>query len=188
MEYKKKFVIIGNVNAVSYKEIFSLIKDDKLWLGASIHSGDREFGVPKHYPLEAAGVRVDDKGNRFIRVKGVRWFVNLDYPKRHEILETIYTYEKYPEKYQKYDNYDAINVDKTNEIPMDYKGVMGVPITFLDKHNPKQFEIVGKMTTTGIDNFNFGYPYINGNKIYARILIRQIATVKELKKQREEKL
>lgn len=142
VEYNKKFVIIGNVNAISYKEIFKLIKDNKLWLGASIKSGDREFGVPKHYPLEASGIRVDDKGNKFIRVKGVRWFVNLDYPKRHEILETIHSYAKTPEKYPKYDNYDAINVDKTNEIPMDYEGIMGVPITFLDKHNPKQFEIL----------------------------------------------
>ena len=173
VEYNKKFVIIGNVNAITYKEIFKLIKNNELWLGASIHSGDREFGVPKHYPLEAAGIRVDDKGNRFIRVKGVRWFVNLDYPKRHEILETIHTYAKTPEKYPKYDNYDAINVDKTNEIPMDYDGVMGVPITFLDKYNPKQFEIVGQMVTTKIDEFNFGYPYINNKKIYARILIQK---------------
>ena len=86
MEYKKKFVIIGNVNAITYKEIFTLIKENKIWLGASIKSGDREFGVPKYYPLKAAGIRVDDKGNRFIRVKGVRWFVNLYYSKRHEIL------------------------------------------------------------------------------------------------------
>lgn len=173
IEYGKKFVIIGNVNAITYKEIFALIKENKLWLGASIHSGDREFGVPKHYPLEAAGIRIDDKGNKFIRVKGVRWFVNLDYPKRHEVLETVHLYAKTPEKYPKYDNYDAINVDKTNEIPLDYEGVMGVPITFLDKHNPAQFEIVGQMVTTKIDEFNFGYPYINGKRIYARILIQK---------------
>ena len=151
VEYNKKFVIIGNVNAITYKEIFALIKENKLWLGASIKSGDREFGVPKHYPLEAAGVRVDDKGNKFIRVKGVRWFVNLDYPKRHEILETIHSYAKTPEKYPKYDNYDAINVDKTNEIPMDYDGVMGVPITFLDKHNPAQFEILALGIVGSVD-------------------------------------
>lgn len=144
-------MIIGNVNAITYKEIFALIKENKLWLGASIKSGDREFGVPKHYPLEAAGVRVDDKGNRFIRVKGVRWFVNLDYPKRHEILETIHSYAKTPEKYPKYDNYDAINVDKTNEIPMDYEGVMGVPITFLDKHNPAQFKILALGIVGSVD-------------------------------------
>lgn len=138
----KKFIIIGNVNAVSYKEIFSLVKDGKLWLGASIHSGDREFGVPSYYPLDAAGVRIDDNGNKFIRVKGVRWLTNLDYLKRHEKLETVASYTKNPEKYPKYDNYDAINVDKTIEIPLDYDGAMGVPITFLDKYNPEQFEIL----------------------------------------------
>ena len=173
VEYNKKFVIIGNVNAITYKEIFSLIKENKLWLGASIHSGDREFGVPKHYPLEAAGIRVDDKGNRFIRVKGVRWFVNLDYPKRHEILETIHTYAKTPEKYPKYDNYDAINVDKTNEIPMDYEGVMGVPITFLDKHNPKQFEILGDSRYHDGQDFPDDINFINGKGLYRRILIKK---------------
>lgn len=236
VEYKKKFVIIGNVNAVSYKEIFSLIKDGKLWLGASIKSGDRKFYVPDTFPLNAAGCGVEkimqngkEVEKKFIRVKGVRWYTNLDYPKRSEILETIYTYEKYKDKYPKYDNYDAINVDKTNEIPIDYKGVMGVPITFLDKHNPKQFEIValgivgsidftcekkmeildkfgkstGKFTINAKGTLYKKYnPQIdkkppafkdceNGelySSIYARILIRQIATVKELKKQREEKL
>ncbi|MCX2682515.1 modification methylase [Campylobacter sp. MIT 21-1685] len=183
IHYDKKFLIIGNVNAITYKEIFRLIKANKLWLGASIKSGDREFGVPPHYPLNAAGVRIDEYGNRFLRIKGVRWFVNLDYKKRHELLETIYSYAKTPEKYPKYDNYDAINVDKTNQIPLDYEGVMGVPITFLDKHNPKQFEIVGKMSTTGIDEFNFGYPYINGKKIYARILIRRIPSAQDNQKE-----
>ena len=107
--------------------------------------------MPKYYPLEASGIRIDNKGNRFIRVKGVRWFVNLDYPKRHEVLETINSYAKMPEKYPKYDNYDAINVDKTIDIPMDYDGVMGVPITFLDKHNPEQFEIVALGIVGSID-------------------------------------
>lgn len=151
MEFDKKFLIIGNVNAITYKEIFKLIKENRLWLGASIHSGDREFGVPQHYPLEAAGVRVDEKGNKFIRVKGVRWFVNLDYKQRHEPLETIHFYSKSPEKYPKYDNYNAINVDKTAEIPMDYEGVMGVPITFLDKYNPEQFEILALGIVGSID-------------------------------------
>ena len=140
MEYQKKFLIIGNVNAVTYKEIFPLIKDDKLWFGYSIHSGDREFRVPDHYPLAAAGFRTDGSGRKYIRVKGVRWFTNIDYEQRHEDL---ILYKKYtPEEYPKYDNYDAINVDKTADIPCDYGGVMGVPITFLDKYNPDQFEIV----------------------------------------------
>ena len=141
MEYGKKFLIIGNMNAVTYKEFFPLIKDGKVWLGPSIKSGDRTFGVPDHYPLDAATAWIDDGGNRFIKVKSVRWFTNLDFPQRHEdlILYRRYT----PEDYPTYDNYDAIEVGKTSEIPMDYAGAMGVPITFLDKHNPDQFEILG---------------------------------------------
>ena len=171
MKYEKKFLIIGNVNAVSYKETFQLIKDNKLWLGASIHSGDREFGVPNDYPLNAAGCRQDEKGNKFIRVKGVRWFTNLDYKERHEdlILYKSYNSENYP----KYDNYDAINVDKTSESPMDYDGVMGVPITFLDKYNPEQFEIIG-LDRYVEDNPKYGHRFtINGKETYARILIRR---------------
>lgn len=140
IEYDKKFLIIGNVNAISYKECFSLIKENKLWLGASIHSGDREFGVPDSYPLTAAGFRIDSSGRKFIRVKGVRWFTNLDYKERHDDLVLYQNYT--PEEYPNYENYDAINVDKTTDIPMDYDGVIGVPITFLDKYNPEQFEIV----------------------------------------------
>jgi len=139
-KHDKKFIIIGNVNAITYKEIFRLIKQNKLWLGASIHSGDREFGVPDDYPLTAAGYRVDENGKKFVRVKGVRWFTNLDYKERHD---QFIPYKNYtPQEYPKYENFDAINVDKTNDIPGDYKGYMGVPITFLDKYNPDQFEIV----------------------------------------------
>ena len=170
VEHKKNFLIIGNINAVSYKDIFQLIKENKLWLGPSIRSGDREFGVPEYYPLEAASCRIDSDGKKFIRIKGVRWFTNLDHKTRHEdmVLYKQYSADEYP----KYDNYDAINVDKTVDIPVDYAGVMGVPITFLDKYNPDQFEIIGQMATTKIDEFNFGYPYIQGKKKYARILIR----------------
>lgn len=177
VEYKKKFLIIGNKNAITYKEIFPLIKENKIWLG-----------------ITSANVFLKPNENRtgFILSKKVngltRWFSNLTHKKRTEILETIASYNKTPEKYPKYDNYDAINVDKTIEILLDYNGIMGVPITFLDKHNPKQFEIVAKMTTTGIDEFNFGYPYINGKKTYARILIRKIAEVDELRKLEFEKM
>ena len=168
--HRKKFLIIGNVNAISYKEIFKLIKRNKIWMGPSIKSGDREFGVPDDYPLTAASSRVDENGNKFVRVKGVRWFTNLDYPSRYSDLELYKTYSE--ENYPKYDNYDAINIDVTKEIPVDYKGHMGVPITFLDKYNPDQFEILGIMASTTVDQDNFGYPYVDGKKIYARVVIR----------------
>ena len=143
MKYQKKFIILGNVNAITYKEIFPLIRDDKLWMGQSIHSGDREFRVPDDYPLQASGYRIDEKGNKYIRVKGVRWWTNLDYPQRHEDLILYKKYEGHEFDYPKYDNCDAINVDVTSEIPLDYDGIMGVPITFLDKWNPDQFELLG---------------------------------------------
>jgi len=178
-EYGKKFIIIGNVNAITYKETFRLIKENKLWLGASIHSGDREFGVPDDYPLKAASSRIDENGNKFIRVKGVRWFTNLDYKERHEdlILYKRYTSEEFPT----YDNYDAININKTKDIPMDYKGVMGVPITFLDKYNPDQFDILGLSASAGYDEEIVGIPFtgvkdarplVNGKVTYARIFIK----------------
>jgi hypothetical protein len=171
IRYDKKFVIIGNMNAITYKDIFKLIKADKLWIGPSIHSGDREFGVPASYPLTAASSRIDSEGNKYIRVKGVRWFTNLDHKARHEelILYKHYT----PEEYPKYDNYDAINVNKTADIPSDYDSVMGVPITFLDKYSPEQFEIIG-IDRYVKDNPNYGHRFkINGNEIYARILIKK---------------
>ena len=142
VEHKKKYIIIGNLNAVKYKEIFPLLVDDQMWLGASIHSGDRAFYVPDDYPLQAAGCGVDpESGRKYIRVKGVRWFTNLDIKQRHEemILVRHYSSDQYP----KYDNYDAIDVSSANEIPCDYDGLMGVPISYLDKYNPDQFEIIG---------------------------------------------
>ncbi len=165
MKYDKQFLIIGNMNATTYKEIFPLFGENKLWYGASIKSGDREFGIPKHYPLAAATTRVDEEGNRFIRVKGVRWFTNLDHKKRHEEL---ILYKRYtPEEFPHYDNYDAINVDRTAEIPMDWDGAMGVPISFLDKHNPDQFEII--RFRKGDDGKDLR---INGKEPYFRIIIR----------------
>lgn len=140
MEHEKKFLILGNMNALTYKEIFPLIRDNQLWYGASIHSGDRKFYVPDDYPLKASGCGIDENGRRFIRVKGVRWYTNLDYKARHERLVLWKNYT--PEEYPKYDNYDAINVNKYSEIPCDYDGVMGVPITFIDYYCPEQFEIV----------------------------------------------
>ena len=179
IEYEKKFIIIGNINAVTYKEIFPLIQTDQIWLGPSIHSGDREFEVPSSYPLTAAGIRIDDQGRRYIRVKGVRWFTNLDFPQRHKAL---ILHKKYsPEEYPHYDNYDAINVNKTADIPCDYDGVMGVPITYLDKHNPDQFEILDANDFI-IGNRAPQKPHglikdkdgsVEGRIVYARILIRK---------------
>nr|WP_229296595.1 adenine-specific methyltransferase EcoRI family protein [Enterobacter hormaechei] len=145
IKYKKKFIIIGNMNAVTYTNIFPLIQNNQIWYGPSIRSGDREFRVPDDYPITAVGARVDEYGNKYVRVKGVRWFTNLDFPSRHFdlILERTYS----PDKYPKYANYDAIEVGKTKDIPMDYAGEMGVPITFLDKFNPEQFEILGSSKT-----------------------------------------
>ena len=179
IKYDKQFLIIGNVNALTYKEIFPLVRENKLWLGASIHSGDRKFGVPDSYPLNAAGCGIDKNGQRFIRVKGVRWFTNLDYPQRHEKLPL---YKKYTaEEFPKYDNYDAININKTADIPYDYDGAMGVPITFMDKYNPEQFEILNAndwrkdnkvpIKPHGLIKDRDGV--INGKATYARILIRR---------------
>src|SRR3989339_815999 len=160
VEYNKKFLIIGNVNSITYKECFKLIKDNKMWLGASIHSGDREFRVPNDYPLNAAGYRVDSDGNKYIRVKGVRWFTSLDYEERHE---NLVLYKRYSAgEYPKYDNYDAIEVSKTADIPMNYKGDMGVPITFLDKYNPEQFEILGLAN----DKREIDKAFIQGREFY----------------------
>ena len=158
-----------------------MIKAKKIWLGASIHSGDREFGVPDDYELSAAKSRIDKDGNKFLSVKGVRWWTNVDYQERHEdlILYKKYTKNEYP----KYDNYDAINIDKTREIPSDYDGVMGVPITFLDHYNPDQFEILGMSASAGYDADIVGIPFIGekdarpllkGKNTYARIFIRNI--------------
>ena len=141
MNYEKKFIIIGNQNAISYKEVFPHLRSNLMWLGASIHSGDREFRVPDNYPLTASGSRIDEDGIKYVRVKGVRWFTNLDYKERHEDLILYKHYS--PEEYPTYENFDAIDVTSTADIPCDYFGKMGVPITFMDKYNPDQFEIIG---------------------------------------------
>ena len=144
VKYNKKFLIIGNKNAVTNKDIFPLFMNNKIWFGPSITGGDREFQVPDYYETHSKSLRIDENGNKFIRVPGVHWFTNLDHNKRHEELDL---YKKYnPEDYPKYYNYDAIDVSRTVEIPRDYFGEMGVPLTFLDVYNPDQFEIVGNGT------------------------------------------
>ena len=176
MQYGKQFLIIGNMNAITYKEFFPLLKNNLVWLGPSISSGDRPFNVPDDYPLNAAGCGVDEYGRNFIRVKGVRWFTNLDHVKRHQILplDIGFIYYGHEEDYPKYDNYDAINVNKVSQIPCDYSGVIGVPITFLDKYCPEQFEIIGLDRYTVPKEFLVGGRVaINGKPTYARILIRR---------------
>ena len=136
----KEFLILGNINAVTYREVFPSIVENKVWLGHSIHSGDRKFYVPDYYPLSGTACGTDEENRRYVRVKGVRWFTNIDYAARHE---DIVLYKHYtPEEYPHYDNYDAIEIPFTDAIPSDYDGVMGVPISFLGKYCPEQFEIV----------------------------------------------
>ena len=175
VEYDKKFLIIGNGNAVTYKEFFPLIKENKVWLGAGKGMGGKavEFMVEESiYDASKGSVNRIENGICYVGVMMVTWFTNLDHEKRHHPLDLYKHYNE--EEYPKYDNYDAINVNKTCDIPLDYDGVMGVPITFLDKYCPTQFEIVGEMVSTTVDDYNFGYPYINGNKVYARVLIKKI--------------
>lgn len=159
MEHDKKFIIIGNVNAITYKEFFPLLKENKVWIGPSIHSGDRKFYVPDDYPLNAAGCGVDEDGRRFIRVKGVRWYTNLDIRQRHEEMILVKRYS--PEEYPSYENYGAIEVSKTSDIPCDYAGVMGVPITFMDKYSPDQFEILGLSIGTLFDGNPLGKEFMD---------------------------
>lgn len=171
MEYQKDFIIIGNQNAITYKEIFPLFMENKIWYGASIHSHGRDFRVPDNYPLHAYEFRTDESGAKYINVKGVRWFTNVDYKERHEELVL---YRKYtPEAYPRYDTYDAIEVGKTGDIPCDYYGIMGVPISFIDKYNPDQFEIVGEFNHGKDGDFDLALPSINGKVHFKRIAIRR---------------
>lgn len=172
IEYDKKFVIVGHQNAIAYKEIFKLIKEDKLWLGYGFKGGAAHF-INTHYEDYASA---GDHKEGMIRVSGVVWFTNLDISKRHEDL---ILYKKYtPEEYPKFDHFDAINVDKTNEIPIDYKGNMGVPITFLNKYSPEQFEIIDGLNRYSIldgpteDTQGKYMSQVNGKPIYVRIVIR----------------
>ena len=146
IEYDKKFIIIGHQNALTYKEIFPLIKENKLWLGFGFKGSAAHF-INKHYEDYATA---GDHKDGMIRVSGVVWYTNLDIAKRHEDLILYKQYS--PDEYLTYDNYDAINVDKTKDIPLDYKGIMGVPITFMNKYNPEQFEILGTSDNGLIDN------------------------------------
>ena len=184
--HNKNFIVLGNMNAATTKEIFPLFRDNKIWYGRSIRSGDRKFYVPNNYPLNAASCGVDEQGRCFIRVKGVRWFTNIDSGILHEPLPLTQEYD--PVANPAYDNYNAIEVGRTANIPANYKGIMGVPITFLDKYSPDQFEILMLANGNARTNVEFstlqtvgyeqhpedrgGVTILNGRRTYARILIQ----------------
>lgn len=169
IEYNKNFLVIGSQNAITYKEIFSLIRDNKLWLGHK--SGDMKFKVPSHYEPRETRYWEDNTGQKWRSLGNICWFTNLEHAKRHEELILYRNYNE--ENYPKYDNYNAINVNKVADIPQDYNGVIGVPITFLDKYNPKQFKLIG-IDRYVEDNPNYGKRFsINGKEVYARILIKK---------------
>ena len=178
IEYDKKFLIIGHQNAIKYKEIFRLLKENKIWLGYGFKGGAGHF-ISKYQDIATAG----DHREGMIRVSGVTWFTNLEHDKRHEklILYKEYNPEENPEEYPKYDNYDAIEVGKTKDIPMNYDGVMGPPITFMDKYNPEQFEIIwttdrggdGMLEHLKLPHSRYDAPVVAGKGLYSRIFIRK---------------
>lgn len=181
-EHKKKYIIVGNQNAITYKEIFPLIKENKMWLGNN--NGDMKFMVPAYYEPRVSRYWVDETGQKWRSLGNIAWFTNLDFPRRHEPFTFIKHYD--PALYPHYDNYDAIEVSKTADIPDDYYGVMGVPITYLGKHCPDQFEIIWT-TDRGGDGMiedlkkphkRFDAPVMNGKGIYKRLFIRRIPDAK----------
>ena len=164
----KKFLILGNKNAITYKEVFPLIKENKMWLGMTMQSGGR-FIVSDEKTTSVAAKCIDGVNTAFIC--GAHWFTNLDHAKRHDPIDL---YKRYtPEEYPKYDNYDAIEVSKTCNIPMDYYSFMGVPITFLDKYCKDQFEIIGYACNGSNNQWDYFKPIINGKHIYKRLLIKR---------------
>ena len=184
MEYKKKFLIIAPLNCITYKEVFPLFKNNQIWLGYGFRRGNAYFKVSKEVGARfAKGVYNPETG--LLKFRNVTWITNLDHEKLHQkmILTENYDSKKFP----KYDNYDAINVDKTKDIPKDYDGFMGVPISFLDKYCPEQFELLGIMNTgeenEGIryKNTAHGRPIINGVEKYLRILIKNKLLQKDKK-------
>jgi hypothetical protein len=168
VEYNKKFLILGDQNAVTYKETFGFIKENKLWHGYD-NGGTKWFQVPDDYNIETESRIKIENGTKFFSMGRIVWYTNLDTTKRNE---KIVLYKKYtPKEFLKYDNYDVINVDKVADIPMDYKGAMGVPITFVDKYNPEQFEILGIANSARWIGYEC-FTLLNGVKIYNRILIK----------------
>lgn len=175
IEYKKNFIVIGNQNAITYREIFELIKDNKIWLGVD-NGGTKWFQVPEHYDIKTESRKKIKDGKKYFSLGSIMWYTNIETKKRNEELILYKTYNK--EEYPNYDNYNAINVNKVAEIPLDFKGFMGVPITFIDKYNPKQFKLYGIMNTGEInkgiryEDTPHGRPLVNGVEKYLRILIK----------------
>ncbi|TXJ03211.1 MAG: adenosine deaminase [Neisseriales bacterium] len=167
VKFDKKFLIIGNINAITYKEIFNLIKDNMAWLGINLGRGISGFIVPKHYELYGTETMIDQFGNRIVSPNNCLWLTNLDNFKRHEDITLTKKYFGNEHEYPKYDNFDGININKTKDIPLDYDGFMGVPITFLHKFNPNQFEII--RFRKGNDDKDLS---INGKHPYFRIIIK----------------
>lgn len=170
-ESGKKFIVLGNNNAITYQDIFSKIKNVEMWLGYSSNK-TMTFRMPDSYESDT----LNEKGIKLGKVPAISWYTNLPVLRQEEpipLTASYYDSANRREEYPTYDNYDAIEVGKVVNIPKDYKGVMGVPITFLSKHCPEQFEIVGVMATTKVSEINMGYPYVNGKKKYARVLIKR---------------
>nr|WP_314554487.1 adenine-specific methyltransferase EcoRI family protein [uncultured Capnocytophaga sp.] len=167
VEYQKQFLIIGNINAITYKEIFKLIQENKAWLGIHLGRGISGFIVPQHYELYGTEARIDASGNRIVSPNNCLWLTNLDNFKRHEDIMLTKNYFGNENNYPQYDNYNGIHIDKTENIPSDYTGYMGVPITFLHKFNPNQFEIVKFRKGDNEKDLS-----INGKYPYFRILVR----------------
>lgn len=167
IKYDKKFLIIGNINAITYKEIFKLIKENKAWLGINLGRGISGFIVPEHYELYGTEARIDESGNRIVSPNNCLWLTNLETYRHHEDIILTKKYIGNEKEYPKYDNCNGINVNKTQDIPVDYTGLIGVPITFLHKFNPDQFEII--KFRKGDDGKDLS---INGKCPYFRILIK----------------
>jgi hypothetical protein len=199
LKSEKEFLILGNINAVTYREVFPSIVENKVWLGHSIHSGDRKFYVPDDYPLSGTACGTDEENRRYVRVKGVRWFTNMHYSellwKQESRFVLTDTYSD--KKYKKFDTYDAINVNSYKEIPYDYDGQMGCPITVLDKmdqygriyldrnvdenHSYSILYNVNGMLNSGnhSEYYDFKKPIVDGKCKFKRIIIQKIAEPKE---------
>ncbi len=177
IEYDKKFIILGDQNAITYKEIFPLVKDNKIWLGVD-NGGTKWFAVQDHYDIATESRKKIVDGQKYFSMGRINWYTNLDHNKRHE---DFILYKQYnPDEYPTYDNYDAINVNKVKDIPANYDGVMGVPITFIGKYSPEQFEIVGATESEGKgfseglwdEMSNVAQPLVDNKRIYKRIFIK----------------